>query len=364
MSNLRPKLCVLEKGAGGYGFHLHGEKGKTGQFIRLVEADTPASEAGLLAGDRLAFVNGESVEGESHQQVVARIRATAGPLELVVVDVATAELLEKLDLRCRREFVTEGIPLPGRDGDSDRVDARSNGTSAEPPAAPSENGDAASERSERLSVSSSAKEERGGPRPRLCHVKKGAGGYGFNLHSEKTKPGQFIRAVDQDSPAQRAGVRAADKLVQVNRMSVIGMQHSEVVAAIKAGGDETTLLLVDAEAEDFFNRCNVVPTEEHVTGPLPEPASERASQEEEHQEEAAPERRAKVSVSSSASSASSTASLPAATREPPAAQAAPADGLGLSMSLAEAKERARQKRAAKKAPSMDWSKRNELFGNL
>lgn len=49
-------------------------------------------------------------------------------------------------------------------------------------------------------------------------------------------------------------------------MSVIGMQHSEVVAAIKAGGDETTLLLVDAEAEDFFNRCNVVPTEEHVTG--------------------------------------------------------------------------------------------------
>lgn len=58
-------------------------------------------------------------------------------------------------------------------------------------------------------------EERGGPRPRLCHVKKGAGGYGFNLHSEKTKPGQFIRAVDQDSPAQRAGVRPRDKLVQV-----------------------------------------------------------------------------------------------------------------------------------------------------
>uniref|UniRef100_A0AAQ4S7D9 Na(+)/H(+) exchange regulatory cofactor NHE-RF1 n=1 Tax=Gasterosteus aculeatus aculeatus TaxID=481459 RepID=A0AAQ4S7D9_GASAC len=208
-------------------------------------------------------------------------------------------------------------------------------------------------------------EERGGPRPRLCHVKKGAGGYGFNLHSEKTKPGQFHQSRGPGLPSTESRREGrGDKLVQVNRMSVIGMQHSEVVAAIKAGGDETTLLLVDAEAEDFFNRCNVVPTEEHVTGPLPEPASERASQEEEHQEEAAPERRAKVSVSSSASSASSTASLPAATREPPAAQAAPADGLGLSMSLAEAKERARQKRAAKKAPSMDWSKRNELFGNL
>lgn len=41
-----------------------------------------------------------------------------------------------------------------------------------------------------------------------------------------------------------------------------------------------------------------------------------------------------------------------------------ADSLGLSMSLAQAKERAHQKRAAKKAPPMDWSKRNELFSNL
>ncbi|WP_369012512.1 PDZ domain-containing protein, partial [Klebsiella pneumoniae] len=61
MSSLRPRLCVLEKGPSGYGFHLHGEKGKTGQFIRLVEPDTPAAAAGLLAGDRLVFVNGESV---------------------------------------------------------------------------------------------------------------------------------------------------------------------------------------------------------------------------------------------------------------------------------------------------------------
>ncbi|XP_031694774.1 Na(+)/H(+) exchange regulatory cofactor NHE-RF1-like [Anarrhichthys ocellatus] len=114
-------------------------------------------------------------------------------------------------------------------------------------------------------------------------MKKGASGYGFNLHSEKSKPGQFIRAVDDDSPAQRVGVKQRDKLVQVNGMTVIGMQHSEVVAAIKAGGDETTLLLVDAEADDYFKRCNVLPTEEHVSGPLPEPVSERASEEEEEE---------------------------------------------------------------------------------
>lgn len=370
MSNLRPRLCVLEKGSSGYGFHLHGEKGKTGQFIRLVESDTPASVAGLLAGDRLVFVNGESVEGESHQQVVARIRATVGALELIVVDAETAELLTKHNLQCRKEFVTEGIPLPGSDNDSDRVDAQSNGTPREgTPASQSENGDASSERSERserLSVSSSTKEELGGLRPRLCHLKKGSSGYGFNLHSEKSKPGQFIRAVDEDSPAQRSGLKPQDKIVQVNGMSVIGLQHSEVVAAIKSGGDETRLLVIDAETEEFFKKCNVVPTEDHVTGPLPEPASDRASEEEEAE---AAERKPKVSVSSSASSASSDASLPAATSCCPPAQVekAPepgADSLGLSMSLAQAREKARQKRAAKKAPSMDWSKRNELFSNL
>lgn len=49
-------------------------------------------------------------------------------------------------------------------------------------------------------------------------------------------------------------------------MSVAGMQHSEVVAAIKAGGDKTRLLVVDIEAEEFFQKCNVMPTEEHISG--------------------------------------------------------------------------------------------------
>lgn len=361
MSHLRPRLCVLEKSPNGYGFHLHGEKGKTGQFIRLVEPDTPACDAGLLAGDRLTFVNGESVEGESHQQVVARIRATSGLLELIVVDADTAELLNKHNLQCRKEYVTDGIPLPGGDNGSDRGDTQSNGTPRGSTPAPGENGDASSVRSERLSVSSSIKEERGGPRPRLCHLKKGPSGYGFNLHSEKSKPGQFIRAVDEDSPAQRAGLRPKDKIIQVNGMSVVGMQHSEVVAAIKAGGDECSLLVVDAETEEFFKRCNVLPTQEHLTGPLPEPVSERASEE----EEAAAEIKRTVSQSSSASSNNS---MPAVTSSPSPAEmertSEPVDSLGLGLSLAQAKERAHQKRAAKKAPPMDWSKRNELFSNL
>lgn len=350
MSKLRPRLCVMKKGPNGYGFHLHGERGKSGQFVRMVEDDTPASDAGLVVGDQLVFVNGDNVVGESHQQVVGRIRATTGALELVVVDVETAELLKKHNLQCRKEFVTEGIPLSGGDSDSD---AQSNGTPRGSSPARWENGDAAAEKSERLSVSSSTKEDRDELRPRLCHLKKGPGGYGFNLHSDKSKPGQYIRAVDDDSSAQKAGLRPQDRIIQVNGVSVIGMQHSEVVAAIKAGGDETSLLVINAQTDEFFRRCKVLPSEQHVTGPLPEPASE------EEEEVAAKPRE---SVSSEASSAGSNNSLPKEAEK--SSDTEPADSFGLGLSLAQARERAHQKRAAKKAPAMDWSKRNELFSNL
>lgn len=128
---LRPRLCTLEKGDNGYGFHLHGEKGRTGQFIRLVEPDSPAETSGLRAGDRLVFVNGEDVENESHQQVVSRIRATVGRLELIVVDPETEQLLKKHNMKCLKEHVTDGVPLPFDDSEEEKevvvVEEKENG---------------------------------------------------------------------------------------------------------------------------------------------------------------------------------------------------------------------------------------------
>uniref|UniRef100_A0A3B1IN95 Na(+)/H(+) exchange regulatory cofactor NHE-RF n=1 Tax=Astyanax mexicanus TaxID=7994 RepID=A0A3B1IN95_ASTMX len=355
---LRPRQCVLEKGSDGYGFHLHGEKGKPGQYIRLVEADSPAEVSGLLAGDRLVFVDGESVEGESHQQVVSRIRAVTGKLELIVVDSATQDLLTKLSLKCQKEFVTDGIPsAAAAAAEPEPRRELENGTPREESPQPGANGDssAAAAAFDRLSVSS--KESKNELRPRLCHMKKGATGYGFNLHSDKSKPGQYIRAVDEDSPAEKAGLRPQDKVVQVNGVSVHGMQHSDVVGAIKTGGDELRLLVVDPDTEAYFNSCQVLPTEEHLT---------------------AQEAKPKISASPSTSSTSSTASIPAATAAATAASSPPPEeklmersvggdagaNLDLGLSLQQAKERAHQKRSNKKAPAMDWSKRSELFSNL
>lgn len=54
--------------------------------------------------------------------------------------------------------------------------------------------------------------------------------------------------------------------LQVNGISVEGKTHSEVVAAIKVGGNVTRLLVVDPETEAFFKRCGVTPTSDHLTG--------------------------------------------------------------------------------------------------
>ena len=51
------------------------------------------------------------------------------------------------------------------------------------------------------------------PQPRLCQIAKvdNFDGYGFNLHAEKNKPGQFIGKIDAGSPAEVAGLKEGDR---------------------------------------------------------------------------------------------------------------------------------------------------------
>uniref|UniRef100_A0A8C6ZUY2 SLC9A3 regulator 2 n=1 Tax=Nothoprocta perdicaria TaxID=30464 RepID=A0A8C6ZUY2_NOTPE len=306
---LRPRLCHMHKGESGYGFHLHGEKGKSGQFIRKVEPGSPAEAAGLRAGDRLVAVNGLNVEQETHHQVVQRIKAVETETRLLVVDKETDEYLCSLRLPCTEELAHGGL-LPG-------------------PA----------------------------PRelcPRLCHLKKGPNGYGFNLHSEKSRPGQFIRSVDPDSPASLAGLRPQDRLVEVNGINVEGLRHAEVVAHIKCREHEARLLVVDPETDEYFKKLGVTPTEEHAKGeagtraPFPRPRG-------------APRERPRLPLPfAKPLPATSIHSPQQCEKKDPFEES----GLSLSPTAAEAKEKVRAKRVKKRAPQMDWNKKREIFSNF
>uniref|UniRef100_A0A8C8SC44 Na(+)/H(+) exchange regulatory cofactor NHE-RF n=1 Tax=Pelusios castaneus TaxID=367368 RepID=A0A8C8SC44_9SAUR len=350
---LLPRLCCLEKGPNGYGFHLHGEKGKLGQFIRLVENDSPAERSGLRAGDRLVEVNGDNVEKESHQQVVSRIRAALGAVRLLVVDPEADEQLQKLGLQCREELI-HGLPVAGQEKPEEKKNEEPREELKEQAERP--DGEEKSQPGELKEL-----------RPRLCQMKKGPNGYGFNLHSDKSKPGQYVRAVDPDSPAESSGLCPQDRIIEVNGQCMVGKQHSDVVAAIKAGGDETKLLVVDVLTDEFFKKCKVVPSEEHLTGPLPEPVANGEIEKEDSREQR-PE-----SVSESPSDPEPMSMSPSLKETPNESDSqekeekrnsTPDPLLDLNVPLAVAKERAHQKRTSKKAPQMDWSKKNELFGNL
>lgn len=117
------------------------------------------------------------------------------------------------------------------------------------------------------------------PAPRLCHLVKWPDfdGYGFNLHGEKTKPGQYIGKVDKDSPAELAGLKANDRIIEVNGTNISNENHKQVVQRIKAIANETKLLVVDETADKFYKSRNLVVkgTMENVAygkTPVPRPA--------------------------------------------------------------------------------------------
>ncbi|KAM8845294.1 Na(+)/H(+) exchange regulatory cofactor NHE-RF2 isoform 2-T3 [Spinachia spinachia] len=195
--------------------------------------------------------------------------------------------------------------------------------------------------------------------PRLCHLTRSGAGYGFNLHSDRSRPGQYIRSLDPGSPADHAGLRPQDRLVEVNGVNIEGMRHAEVVAFIKKGGDATWLLVVDPETDAEFKRRGIVPAVSHVRdydGPSISNGSLNP----------------RINGSSTTRSIRSTRSDLSSRGD--STQLADDDGgramdpfaeMGLSLSATAAEEKLKvHAKEKKKAPQMDWMKKYELFSNF
>ena len=75
--------------------------------------------------------------------------------------------------------------------------------------------------------------------------------------ADKIKSGQFIGKVDPDSPAEQAGLKIGDRIVEVNGVNVEHDNHKQVVEKIKSVANETKLLVVDSEADKHFKEKGV-----------------------------------------------------------------------------------------------------------
>lgn len=97
------------------------------------------------------------------------------------------------------------------------------------------------------------------PFPRLCHIKKWSGcdGYGFNLHGVTGEPGHFIGSVDPGSPAEATGLKAGDRLIEVNGKNIQKDDHLQVIDRIKSNPKETCLLVVDQCTYLYYQRREI-----------------------------------------------------------------------------------------------------------
>lgn len=96
--------------------------------------------------------------------------------------------------------------------------------------------------------------------PRLIAIPRGTTGFGFHLHCEKGRPGQFIRSVDDAGSAQLAGLVPGDRVVEVDSVNIDGMSHQDVVARIRGGEKSTTLLVVDRETDEWYSHRGLLIT--------------------------------------------------------------------------------------------------------
>jgi membrane-associated protease RseP (regulator of RpoE activity) len=192
--------------------------------------------AGLRQGDRIVEVNGSNVESSTHKEVVEKIKAVADKVELLVIDADADEYFSEKSIKVASTMdnCVEKITCP----------------STKPAVAIVTNGVASNDAGQHPHCA------------RLCVVCSWADGrgYGFSMQAQKgadKKPGQYIGKVEDGSPAELAGLRQGDRIVEVNGSNVESSTHKEVVEKIKAVADKVELLVVDVEADKYFSEKSI-----------------------------------------------------------------------------------------------------------
>ena len=97
------------------------------------------------------------------------------------------------------------------------------------------------------------------PRPKLCHMKKWNhfDGFGFTLQTDHKLEAQIIGKIDKRSPAEASGLKTDDRVFEVNGVNVDGYNHDQVVERIRAGREETKLLVADNDCQEYHNEHDI-----------------------------------------------------------------------------------------------------------
>ncbi|XP_077403633.1 NHERF family PDZ scaffold protein 4b isoform X2 [Vanacampus margaritifer] len=321
-STPRPRLCVLRKEEGeAYGFHLRVEWVKQGHIIRKVVSGGIAQRCGLEDGDRLLEVNNVYVEDAPHQEVSRRIKLSGHHLCLMVLDgeayekeIATGHDLRNLvkaykgeDLKPPRLCHMTRDPVLGlginftpvgaekgcfcvnlvRGGVAEKAGVLKGdrllwmngaGVSGLTHSAlgkmmkTCDNDitilviDSESEKKYtrlRMPILPAMAIPHNLPyRLRKLDLDLTPEGYGFFLRFERAPSGRtahVLRKVDTGSPAERAGMRDGDVLLEVNGEDVELLQHDEIVTRVRESGPHISLRTITPQGHEFYTQLGLSP---------------------------------------------------------------------------------------------------------
>ncbi|VDL98886.1 unnamed protein product [Schistocephalus solidus] len=98
------------------------------------------------------------------------------------------------------------------------------------------------------------------PHPRLCCLRPTPEfeGFGFSLVATKNQVGQFIDDVKPNSPAEKAGLKNADMVFEVNGENILSYSHQKVVELMRKNPKELCLLVLDPDSRAYYDNASIV----------------------------------------------------------------------------------------------------------
>ncbi|XP_073335216.1 NHERF family PDZ scaffold protein 4b [Pagrus major] len=322
VSTPSPRLCVLKREEGeSYGFHLRVEKDRQGHIIRNVASGGVACRSGLQDGDRLLEVNNCYVDDVPHPEVARKIKLSGHQLCLLVLNGEEYEraLSRGQDLHdltraqkgegCKpprlchitRDHVSGlGINFAPVEGERGRFSVSLVAGGAAEKAGVCKGDrlvwmdgatvsdlthsalsrmmkkcgnhitilviDSESEQNymrQRIPILPTIAVQNNLPyRARKLHLVCGSEGYGFLLRMEKAPSGRkyhILREMDSGSPAEKAGMKDGELLLEVNGESVESLKHEEIVDRVRLSGRQVSLTTITLQGLEFYIKLGLSP---------------------------------------------------------------------------------------------------------
>ena len=264
-----PRNVTLEREPGErYGFTI--EYVNKQHVVKAVGDHSPAARAGLNIGDIVWCINKADVSKMGHSEALNHVRENPDQVQMTVVDEKAVTLYTTLNIDISHELTEElqawkaaveeeetpvaaVMPAPEEPEPEPEVEPE-----VEPEAEPEEEKKiehpvAAAVVAAKI-IENNREEEP--PKPRLVTLVKDQG-YGFFLQDQD---GHYLNQISPGEPADLAGVKDNDRIVEINGTNVESATHAHVVDLIRESGDKVSFLIVDKETDEYYKSRDILIT--------------------------------------------------------------------------------------------------------